>query len=459
MLGRIVYRRVEWGGYCMFGATVLWASLACSVMGPSMQPDAGGRAVEVPIGKDGQVRVAEIVGALATATGIAYDRSSADLSVSTQGLARGLTRALLAETLGPEVAIEFRPHSMLLSIDGRILVPERRGEWAQRLQRLAERAGEAAKKKQAYGMRALQSYRPNDSSRPTICLVHGLNSSSGGFRHMIPQLEKAGYGVVIFDYAFNRGIAESCAAFARDWAAFRRQAQDDRPWTIIAHSMGALVARSLIEDDRSWTGDVSSLILIAPVNQGSHLSRVQTMYQLINGLKAINGKNTAKAILSLSDGLGQAAQDLLPGSAFLKTVNARPRRREVVYHILAGDNGFLTQESRRQLEARIGLVTRNSGIFGQLTRAATSDLSLLLDELTDGTGDGCVAVERSRLEGVADHVTIHANHAELIRAPMFYANPGPVACMPYVLRWLREDAKKREAPAGAGASTGRSAVE
>ncbi len=87
-------------------------------------------------------------------------------------------------------------------------------------------------------------------------------------------------------------------------------------------------------------------------------------------------------------------------------------------------------------------MTRNSGIFGQLTRAATSDLPQILDELTDGTGDGCVAVERTRLEGVTDHVTIHANHAELIRAPLFYADPGPVACMPHVLRWVKEDAER-----------------
>jgi pimeloyl-ACP methyl ester carboxylesterase len=362
--------------------------------------------------------------------------------LSTQGLARGLTKSLLAETLGPEVAIEFRPRTMVFSIDERLLTRERRGEWAQRLQQLAERASEAAKRKQAYGMRALKSYRPGDSTRPTLCLVHGLNSSSGGFVHMIPQLEEAGYGIVTYDYAFNSPIAESCAAFARDWAAFRRRAQDDRRWAIVAHSMGTLLARALVEDDQSWAADVSSLILIAPVNHGSHLSRVQTVYQLVNGLKAINGKNTAKAMLSLSDGLGQAAQDLLPGSAFLKGANARPRRREVAYHILAGDNGFLTRDARRQLDARIALVTRNSGIFGELTRAATSDLPQLLDELTDGTGDGCVAVERTRLDGVSDRITIHANHAELIRAPLFYADPGPVACMPYVLRWLKEDAAK-----------------
>jgi hypothetical protein len=166
----------------------------------------------------------------------------------------------------------------------------------------------------------------------------------------------------------------------------------------------------------------------------------------MNGLKAINKQNTTKAMLSLSDGLGQAAQDLLPGSAFLKRVNARPRRREVAYHILAGDSGFLTQAGRRQVDERIGLVIRNTGIFGQLTRAATSDLPQLLDELTDGTGDGCVAVERTRLEGVNDHVTIHANHAELIRAPLFYADPGPVACMPQVLRWLKEEVQKTAGP-------------
>ena len=74
-----------------------------------------------------------------------------------------------------------------------------------------------------------------------------------------------------------------------------------------------------------------------------------------------------------------------------------------------------------------------------MTQAATADLPELLDELTDGTGDGCIAVERTRLEGVADHVVIHANHVELVRGPMLYPDPGPVACMPMVLKWLKAD--------------------
>jgi pimeloyl-ACP methyl ester carboxylesterase len=312
-----------------------------------------------------------------------------------------------------------------------------------RLRDLADRATEASRRREFYGMKARPSYRPNDPTRPTICLVHGLNSSSGGFVHMIPWLEEAGYGIVVYDYPFNRRLDESCTAFARDWAEFHRQVQDKLPWAIVAHSMGALLARSLVEDDATWGHDVSSMILIAPVNLGSHLARVQTVVQLLNGLQAINDKNTSKAMMHLSDGLGEAARDLLPGSPFLKTLNQRQRRQGLPYHILAGEGGFLTRDVRAQIESQVELVGRNSGVFGRLTQAATADLPELLDELTDGTGDGCVSVERTRLPGVTDHRTIHANHAELIRAPLLFADPGPVACMPDVLRWLQADSERQ----------------
>ena len=95
-----------------------------------------------------------------------------------------------------------------------------------------------------------------------------------------------------------------------------------------------------------------------------------------------------------------------------------------------------------RIEARLELVHRNAGIFGRLTQAATADLPELLDELTDGTGDGCVAVKRTRLEGAEVPVILHANHAELIRAPLLFDDPGPVACMPEVLRWLAADRER-----------------
>jgi pimeloyl-ACP methyl ester carboxylesterase len=394
------------------------------------------RSIEVPTGKTGEVQVAEIVSRLARASGIAFELPAAGLTLSTQGLAGPLTRTLLSEALGPEVTISFRPGAMVISLDTRLLAVGRRSEWLGRLRNLGDRAAEAARRRQSYGMHALKSFRANDPTRPTICLIHGLNSSSAGFVHVVPLLEEAGYGIVVYDYPYNRSLVESCTIFARDWAAFRRGTQDRLPWSIVAHSMGALLARALIEDDATWAGDVSSLIMIAPVNQGSQLAKVQTIIQISKGLKAINGKDATKAMLSLSDGLGQAAEDMLPGSAFLKALNRRPRRGGVSYHILAGDRGFLTAEGRDQIEGRLDLVTQNAGIFGRLTKAATADLPDLLDELTDGKGDGCIAVERTRLENVSDHVVIHANHVELVRGPLLYPDPGPVVCMPVVLKWL-----------------------
>ncbi len=416
----------------------LWACLALVVLSGPVRAMAA-RTVEIPIGETGDVQVAEIVARLARASGLSIDRPPASLTLSTRGLSRSLTRALLAEALGPEVEIAFRPGAMVLKVDERILASARQAEWLGRLRDLSDRASEAAKRRENYGMRGRASYRPNDPSRPTICLVHGLNSSSGGFVHFIPWLEEAGYGVVIHDYPFNRPIEESCAGFAHDWAAFRGRSGDRLPWAIVSHSMGALLARSLIEDDATWAGDVSSLIMIAPVNQGSHLARVQTVMQVMNGLKSINEKKTSNAMLHLADGMGQAAQDMLPGSPVLTKLNRRPRRRGVPYHIVAGDVGFMSQDGRAQIEGQVALVNRNAGIFGKLTQAATTDLPELLDELTDGTGDGCVAVERTRLPGVTDHVILHANHAELIRAPLLFSDPGPVACMPEVLRWLKAD--------------------
>jgi pimeloyl-ACP methyl ester carboxylesterase len=402
----------------------------------------GTRSVEVPINPAGEVQVAEIVARLAQASGVVLKQPVGSLTLSTQGLARSLTRTLLSETLGSEVEITFRPGQMIVNIDDRILAPDRRAEWQRRLRELAGRATEASKRRALYGMRALPSYRPNDPARPTICLVHGLNSSSGGFVHMIPWLEAAGYGIVIYDYPFNRRLSESCTAFARDWAAFRRQTRDPLAWSIVAHSMGALLARSLVEDDATWARDVNSMVLIAPVNQGSDLARVQTVFQLFDGLQSINDKNTIRAMAHLSDGLGQAAQDMLPRSAFLTSLNRRSRRQGLPYHIVAGDRGLLTRDARAQIEGRVDLFNRNAGLFGKLTQAAMSDLPEILDELTDGTGDGCVAVARVRLEGVTDFATIHANHAELIRAPLLFADPGPVACMPFVLHRLQADRER-----------------
>jgi pimeloyl-ACP methyl ester carboxylesterase len=403
--------------------------------------------VRIPITAGRDIDLEVLVLRLAEATGQTIARRPGPVEIPINGPAGALNRRWIARDLGPETSVAVEGSDLVITLGPGLLGPGRGDDWLRRLDQIATRAGREAKRRQSYGMHALASYRPDDPSRPTVCLVHGLNSSSGGFVHMIRPLEEAGYGVVVFDYPFNRPLEESCGRFRRDWAEFRRLRGETRPWAIVAHSMGALVARSYVEDPANDAKDVSTLILIGPVSQGSSLAKAQTLQQWLNSVQAVGGKAAADPLLYLGDGLGEAAADLEPGSPFLTALNARPRRAGVPYHILAGDAGFLPLSTRRRIEAQLLAMKQQGGLFAGLSRLVSFDLPAQLDELCDGTGDGCVSVERSRLRGVTDHVTVHANHAELIRAPLLFPDPGPVVCMPYLLRWLEADSPR--VPAGA----------
>ena len=396
-------------------------------------PSDGGP-VRLAVGVSGEIDVAEVVARLAERAGVEVRRPEGALTLPVGGLAGSLTRTLLEESLGQDVAWTFGDREVVAAIRPEALRPEGLPGFKARLEGLAARAQEAARRRSAYGMKARPSYRANDPGRPTICLIHGLNSTAAVFKHMVGPLEAAGFGVVTYDFPYNRDLHQTAPAFGRDWADFRKKAGDARPWAVVAHSMGGLLARFYVEGD-GYAGDVSDLILIAPPNHGSGLAKAQALLQLTQGMKAVRGRE-ARALASLADGVGEAADDMTPGSPFLAALNARPRRAGVRYHILAGDAGFLTAEARRRIELQAGALKGAGGFVGGLARLAGGDLSARLDEVTDGLGDGCVAVASTRLDGVEDRRVIHADHLELIRAPLLFPGPGPVACLPFVMERL-----------------------
>ena len=47
---------------------------------------------------------------------------------------------------------------MIITIDENILAAKRRSEWLNRLRNLGDKAGEAARRRQSYGMRALEIF-------------------------------------------------------------------------------------------------------------------------------------------------------------------------------------------------------------------------------------------------------------------------------------------------------------
>ena len=414
-----------------------WLALVFGFLSaPPEGPTSGVVTISIPLSETGEVDLADLVARVAERSRLDVKRPPGAILLPTRGLPGALTRQLLTRGLGETVGQTILERELVLTIPAHRLDPANLPTLQHNLEGLAERAARDANLKRTnYGIRYRKSYRPNDPDRPTLCLIHGLNSDYSVFMHMIGPLEAAGFGLVFYDFPYNRDLDETTTAFRRDWAAFRLAKEESRPWKVVTHSMGALIIRGYVEAEEGYAGDVTEILMLAPPNAGSALAGAQTLLQLVEGLQAVNGRR-AHAMALVSDGLGAAADDMTPGSPYLQALNNRPRREGIGYHILAGDEGFLDQAARARVEGQLGLVGSARGALGGLVRLATGDLRARLDELTDGLGDGCVSVASTRLDGVADHRVIHANHLELIRAPLLFPDPGPVASMPFLLERL-----------------------
>ena len=398
--------------------------------------------LRVPLSDAGEVSVSALVQALARAAELPVAKPETEMEHPLNGLATGLVLGALEKAFGPGIDLRSEGESIVISVNPDLLKPQARPALQGRLQSMVMRVEEEAERHQErYGMRPLRSYRPNDPSRPTVVLLHGLNSSSGCYQHMAPALEKAGYGLIVYDFPDNQDLDLTAPGFARDWKAFRDKVGDQQPWALVCHSMGSLVARWYVEGEQ-YLGDVTDLILIGPPNQGAALAHAQTLIQFIRGLD-IMGEAESGGLSTLGEGGSEAAQDLIPRSSFLRKLNSRARRNGVKYRILAGNRGWISEETRKEIESQIASATKAAGVFGRLLRLANPDLDSQLGSLSDGTGDGVVAVASTELEGVDPPVVIPANHVELIRGPSLFPFGGPVACMPKVLEWLPKPAPIR----------------
>ena len=413
----------------------IWVGVMVAMLGGPSLDSSDFLEVRVPLIAGAQVDLATVIDSLAQATDIELSTRPVSVELPVNSRSRHLTIQYLTEALQPGVAVELTATETIFRIDPDPANERGAPTWKRRLDDLTTRAQAEAERRSRYGFRPRSSYLPNASSRPTVCLIHGLNSTGGVFKHLSPALEAAGYGVVSYDFPYNRDLDETSADFGRDWLRFRRDHNESSHWVIVSHSMGALLARSYIESAGvDEPVEIKALLMLAPPNHGSHLAQGQTLLQTIQTLQSVRGERRTDPLAYLGDGLGAAADDLSPGSAYLNALNAHPLRSGVIYRTIAGDSAYLNREARQQVETRLTM----AGRFGGISRLLVGGLSGQLDEITDGLGDGCVSVASARLEGVTEFQILHANHLELIRAPLLFPEPGPIASMPLLLQWLGE---------------------
>lgn len=400
-------------------------------------PSTATRQVTVPL-HDGAVRVDELVRALATAyeldpAGLTLPAVSLDLDGAGGGVALFAARKLLFDT------VRFRRprggHQLVVTID-RERARDVRRDLRARLARVAARLGGADAAERRYDLALPRSL---DGGRPLVVLVHGVESSAAALDELRDYLAAPprGHQVATFEYPDDESIDTIAAEFAAKLRALGGQ-----PVAIVAHSMGGLVARSVIENERLDPKNVQTLVMLGTPNRGSDVASLRCVleaYQVLRDTSAPSAAELGEAIVEhWRDGLGEAGGDLLPGSVFLQQLGARPRNPRVRYHLVLGTRSFLTE---RQLDALRDDARRRLGddAVSRLVRPRLERWLADLDELVTGKGDGAVSVAAGALDGVSP-LLVPLDHRGLVCRQGWLgtcaAEDHPV--FPHVADWIAQ---------------------
>ncbi len=254
------------------------------------------------------------------------------------------------------------------------------------------------------------------AERPVVILVHGFNSTPAQNIAMMQAIREAKLPCGTFAYPNDHTILASAQLLSCDLRRFAER-YPRRRLALVCHSMGSLVARACIEDARLDPGNVDRLIMIAPPTHGSMIAHFAVGTDLWeHWIARRDGGPWRRARDSVVDGLGEAADELRPGSEFLCELNGRPLNPRVRYSILLGTGARLDEAQ---------LVWIRESVCEKLAKVPGGDRSAErlaavlndIDELVDGKGDGVVAVKRGRLDGVADTLVMPFGHMAVTGEP------------------------------------------
>ena len=251
------------------------------------------------------------------------------------------------------------------------------------------------------------------SRKTTVLLLHGVDSSPASFLDLRRCLAAGDDPIKIgtFAYANDEAIDRIGDQLA---ARLKKQAKacPDRDIILVAHSMGGLVARYMLETPGVDPGNVSTLIMLATPNHGSRLSRLRPGVDLLTFLRRHG--DDARLVAPINDGMGEAGFDMWPDSPFLTILNRRPRNPAVTYHLILGDKGILSaarmREFREQIMNKVRRLKKQE-IYAKKIAAWLDDLH----EVLQGEGDGAVSLRRGSLAGV-EPVVLPFGHLGMLRS-------------------------------------------
>jgi pimeloyl-ACP methyl ester carboxylesterase len=251
-----------------------------------------------------------------------------------------------------------------------------------------------------------------DPSRPLVVLIHGLDSDRCDCSPLGELIQQSGQQIAYFSYPGDQPIDDSAALLARCLKRVRA-AYPGIAIDIVTHSMGGLVARSYVEGP-DYAGGVDRLILVAPPNHGSAWARFRSILSIQENLYLRRVDPNWHWTWLITEGLGEAGNELLPGSEFLKKLNAEPRRPGVRYTIVAGNHSSVSRMEGNcvaQVADWFPIRTRHWWGFRSCYSGLSHAARHCRTEADDS--DGPVSLASTKLSGVNDYVVLPADHISL----------------------------------------------
>lgn len=192
---------------------------------------------------------------------------------------------------------------------------------------------------------------------PIVVVLHGIGQSRWNMLGIARALKKAGFEARLFAYPSLRHDISALADRLSDHLTETRVWESGRPVHFVTHSMGGLVLRDYLAmgtAPEEWTGRA---VMIGPPHRGSEVADFASKFGPYHWF------------------YGPAGREL---TTVWQEANAARSRYPV--GIIAGDAGKLYPVARF---------------------------------LFSGPHDGRVAVDRTRLDGMADHLVLPVTHAML----------------------------------------------
>lgn len=275
-----------------------------------------------------------------------------------------------------------------------------------------------------------------DPAASSVVLIHGLDDPGKVWMNLAPALTDKTISVWQIHYPNDQAIVDS-AQFFYDEMKRMRQFGIDRV-TIVAHSMGGLVAREMLTNPRiayieeARTGGVpwvDGLIMVGTPNHGSELARFRVLGEIREQwVNLITGRG--HILRGIFDGAGEAKIDLLPESQFLATLNQRPHPDGIKMLTIAGD---VSPWDGADIDRFLNATRENIPATGQKMPV---DLEVFLKSVSGGLGDGLVTVASTRLDGI-DHRTVRGTHLSMIRNISTNSGRIPPA-VPLIIEYLEQ---------------------